>query len=308
MGTGNKVLSSSLLSLLLSAVSVARAETLFEAYYSIERDNQHVGYVVQRLVRNRKTSTETLTTYIRSRQNGKETARTFRTEAHAGSATPMASRYNGYSGYSGSAADGTSFPPSAIVAHFDKGASTGRVEFFAGGKKAPHTTQKQVKPPLLSSFVFFAADLPKFRLDKAYGYYAFAEDYGRATMGTLRMVDDKTAAGAHVLHVVDDFFGQSLENFVAEGGEPLGSRNLALKTVCRWVAGRDAAVGSMTFPKAEIHALFGDLPKGAINPWSKLAGFDSSAVIDAFTKPLRPPPLSLAERRRSVASMPVRSL
>lgn len=285
-----------LVALLFVFPGLVRAQTVFESYYRIEKDGRHAGYLIQKLHRDRKAGKMTLTVYARGLQDGKEVAQTWKAEVRASNASPLASEYTG-------TAPGMVPLVSARFGPKD----FGQLQFSKAGQgRGP--SQTIAKPSLLSTFVFLAADLAKLRIDKLYGYRAFAEDRGSSSLGTLRLVDEKTVSGTRILHVEDDFFGQKTENFLAESGEPLGSRNVAEKAVCRWVPDVKTAVGAFGFPKTEISNLFGGMPAGKSSTWAALSGFDSSSAIASFPKPVPMPGMNLNERRSSVASLPMRGL
>jgi hypothetical protein len=81
---------------------------------------------------------------------------------------------------------------------------------------------------------------------------------------------------------VDDYLGLPVENFVTPAGIPLGSRDPASETVAYWVPEKNDAVGTMTFPDKDVRKVFGGIPAGKINPWSKLGEFRPDIVINGF--------------------------
>jgi hypothetical protein len=103
-------------------------------------------------------------------------------------------------------------------------------------------------------------------------------------VGILNYVNTKHTSAGQIVHVVDDFMGQPTESFVSENGEPLGSRAPLEDVIVYWVPNRQEAMGDMQFPTAEMTSLFGDLPEGKKNPWSKLPTFQANSVIGSFAK------------------------
>lgn len=271
-------------------------EILFEGFYRIERDNKHVGYVIQRLSADHKAGTKTLTTYIRQKQNGKEFYEAYKSVVNAKTWAPVASEHH---------STNTGFP--LTIKSSWKGGK-GAVTFAAtlGGKLMNKDTAGDAD--FLGGFLFFAADLNKLAGNQDYSYASFAEERGRTALGWLTRAGDKDFSGTKVVHLVDDYLGEPIENFVAPTGEPLGSRSPTENYVTFWVPTKELAIGMFDYPTAEMTSLFGDLPEGKKNPWSKLSSYQAAEWIKSFAKAEghRRTVSSADAKPRSVASLPVR--
>jgi hypothetical protein len=248
------------------------AETLFEGFYRIERKGKHVGYVMQRLSADTKAGTKTLTTYFRVRQDDQEKFEGTKTVVKVGSGRPISSTYM----------TTTQGNPVTIVTQYN--GAKGKVSFYAGKDKKLERVEN-IKPVAhASAFIFYHADFKKMVPEKNYEYTALTEERGRIGVGILNYVNTKHTSAGQIVHVVDDFMGQPTESFVSENGEPLGSRAPLEDVIVYWVPNRQEAMGDMQFPTAEMTSLFGDLPEGKKNPWSKLPTFQANSVIGSFAK------------------------
>jgi hypothetical protein len=248
------------------------AETLFEGFYRIERKGKHAGYVMQRLSADAKAGTKTLTTYFRVRQDDQEKFEGTKTVVKAESGKPISSTYM----------TTTQGNPVTIVTQYN--GAKGKVLFYAGKNRKLERVEN-IKPVAhASAFIFYHADFKKMVPEKNYEYTALTEERGRIGVGILNYVSAKLTAAGQIIHVVDDFMGQPTESFVSENGEPLGSRSPLEDVIVYWVPNRQEAMGDMQFPTAEMTSLFGDLPEGKKNPWSKLPAFQANSIIGSFAK------------------------
>lgn len=246
------------------------AEILFEGFYRIERKGKHVGYVMQRLSSEPKAGTKTLTSYMRVLQDDKELYESTKSVAKVGTGSPVSTSYT----------TTTLGNPVTITTQYN--GAKGKASFYSDRKRKPERVENLKAAAHSSSFIFYLADISKMSPNKNYEYTALTEERGRIGVGILNFVTAKTVQGAKIVHVVDDFLGQPSENFIAEGGEPLGSRSPVEDVICYWVATKAEAMGELQFPTAEMTSLFGDLPEGTKNPWSKIPGFKAYDAIRSF--------------------------
>ncbi len=265
----------SLLTLLMS-VSTARAEVLFESFYRLEKNGSHVGYAVQRVAANRAARTQTVTTYVRIRMpDGKDYFEAFKSVSQTPSLTPVSTHYRG--DISGMHVD--------VQARFSKGRVV--VEKRANKHPKPYsveTSRVAAKRPFLSSFLFYVSDFSALKPGKNYTFETFVDRDGIGTRGNLSVAAEKAAGGLSHLHLVVDTSADPAESFVTDGGLPMGSRSLTQDFVSYWVPRKEDAVGTFPFPNNEVIALFGDLPEGQKNPWSKIPRFDARSFISSFPK------------------------
>jgi len=249
----------------------AQGEVLFEAFYRIEKNQRHTGYMIQRLATD-KQGRRVLSSYIRSKYNGNEVYVTSKSIAHAGEGKPIETTHTSNS-------NGV---PYTVSAKFNK-AGKGTVRFHSNNSRRPNLVQSALGAPLPSAFLFFLTDFPKFQAGKKYAYSAFFEENGQTQIGQLSLLAAKESDSKRVLQILNDDSGQPVENFVGDNGEPLGSRSVATGTVAFWVATKEEAVADMTYPTGEMTKLFGDLPVGKKNQWSKSPNLKAISIIESFT-------------------------
>lgn len=256
----------------LSFAQNLRAEILFEGFYRIERKGKHVGYVIQRYSHDPKTKTKTLTSYIRTKQGDTEVYESVAATAKDGTGAPLKSVYL-------STASG---PTLRTTANFKKG-----IPWIAHEVNSADNPQHFVKgnpASMLSAMLYYMTDIAKMSPQTNYAYATFVEQRGRTDGAHLTLIAQQPVASQTVYQFVNDSFGQPVENFVTGAGDPLGSRSMIDDFVCYWVPNRAAAVGMMEFPAAQITKIFGDLPEGHKNPWSKSPDFRALQAINAFKK------------------------
>ncbi len=254
--------------LLLS--STAQAEVLFEAFYRIETSQKHTGYLIQRLAHDSK-GHRVLSFYIRTRQGDQEFFITSKSKAKQGSGAPIETSYT--SNFNGA--------PFTIDSKFKKDHVA--VFYFSNYARKPSYTEKAKLAPIPSAFMYFLADLAQFQPGKKYHYTAYFEENAKTQIGQLSLLGAKDVGGKRVLQILNDDSAQPVETFVSESGQVLGSRNAANDTVVYWVASKNEAVGDLAFPTGELTKLFGDLPQGKKNEWSKQTDLKSSSIIAQFT-------------------------
>ncbi len=272
----------------------AHGEVLFESFYRLERNNRHTGYLIQRLSSDAK-GNKLLSTYIRSRVGDRESYTAVKSVAKAGKGSPIETTH----------VSNSSGAPYKIHAQFKNGKAT--IGYHSNNARKAGSVETASNPAYPSAFMFYLADLGKFQPGKKYSYTAFFEENGRNQVGQLSLLGAKDAAGKRVFQLLNDDSGQPIESFVAENGDPLGSRSISTGTVCFWVATKEEAIGDMTYPTGEMTALFGDIPTGKKNLWSKSPNFKAVDIIQSFTtwdgsRSLTSPPAA------QVLPLPVRSL
>ncbi len=260
----------------LIGATTAQAQVLFESFYRLEKSGTHVGYAVQRVAGSRDARTQTVTTYVRMRMpDGKEYFEAFKSVSQTPLLTPVSTHYRG--DISGMYVD--------VQARF----ANGRVVVEKRANKHPkpysvETSRVVAKRPFLSSFLFYVSDFTALKPGKNYVFDTFIDRDGIGTRGNLSVATEKPAGGMKHLHLVVDTSADPAESFVSESGFPIGSRSLTQDFVSYWVPRKEDAVGAFNFPNNEVISLFGDLPEGQKNPWSKIPRFDARTFIASFPK------------------------
>ena len=277
------------LAILMLVTPMARAATVFEGFYRVERDRKHVGFAVQRL--RREGDQRVLTSYFRFKRNdAAEVFESYKTVLRK-NGEPVASEHQG---------NATGLPP--VWAKFT--ARRGRVDFVTPQSRAP-ASLKDVK--LLSSTLFLVADLPKLVPKRVYKYHAYSDDHGDVNVGTLRVVDVIKVGRTSVLHLVDDYNGEVNEHFVSPDGQPLGSRSYRGDLSCYWVSTRESAIQEFGYPNRDVISRFGDLPAGTENTWATLTEFNADEFMRRIPK-WRGPRVRSVSQLAKTPVLPVRTL
>ncbi len=279
--------------------SQSQAQTLFEAFYRIEKNGNHIGYAVQRLSSEPAARTQTITTYVRMKMpDNKEYFESFKSVAQTPLLTPVSTHYRG--DMSGTGVD--------VRARFTKGKVV--VERRADKVAKPYqvvTSTVAVKRPFLSSYLFYISDFKSLKPGLNYTFDTFIDRDAIGSRGNLTLAAEKAVGGAKHLQLVVDTSADPSESFVAENGYPLGSRSTTDDFVSYWVSNKEDAVGTFEFPNNEVIALFGDLPQGQKNPWSKIPRFDAKAAIASFPKSTGTVKLSKTARKKVSVGLPTRA-
>lgn len=277
-----------LLFLAVSFSPAAFGQVLFEGFYRIEKSGRHVGYMIQRHARDTKAGTRTLTTFVHTKINGDDFFETIKSVANDKTLKPIESVHGGNTMGSFVETAATFKGPKAWVEMRNP-----------RNKKA--IDKKNIEARYIAfpgAFLFYAADVARLQYEKNYDFNFYAERAGRPAYGQLSLIAEEKSAAGPVRHVVIDVLGEPNENFLAANGDPLGSRSPADGTVVFWVKSKEEAVGTMEYPNNNFIALFGDLPEGKKNPWSKIPDFNALKVIDNFKKSFGNRKLAVKEREK----------
>lgn len=275
------------------------AQSLFEAFYRIEKNGQHIGYAVQRLSADRVARTQTITTYVRMKMpDNKEYFESFKAVAQSPSLTPILTHYRG--DMSGMYVD--------TQAKFKNGKVV--VERRANKSPKPYrvvSNKIHSKRPFLSSYLFYVSDFSALKPGKNYIFDTFIDREAVGAPGNMSLAAEKAVGSLKHYQVVVDTTADPAESFVAENGFPLASRSTTQDFVSYWVASKEAAVGSFEFPNNEVISLFGDLPQGQKNPWIKIPRFDARAFVATFPKSTGAAKMTKEARRKISVGLPTRA-
>ena len=236
-------------------------------------------------------------TYVHSRQDGQDVFESYKSIAKDGGLTPLTSTHVSNN-------EGT---PREITTQFS--GNNGRVAFRALPSRNPYQTATLVRSKTAgySAFLYYALDLKRLKPKIEYIYDTLAEERGRLVTGALSLAAQNTVGRIRINHLVDDYMGQRIESFINDNGEPLGSRSLASNRVAYWVPSKEQAVGNLDFPTHDCVVLFGDLPVGKKNAWSKISGFDAAKVIKSFPRSEGVRKLSAVPDTRKMLPLPRRA-
>lgn len=253
----------------LTLAGAAHAEILFEGFYRVEKNGKHHGYGVQRVSVD-KSGKKTVITYMRAKAGDGEASISVKSVAKSGSLTPIETSHS----YTEAG------KTQRIIGKFAGG--KGVVNFHSQKSRKPQSVEKLKWISFPSAFLFYVADWPKMKTRIPYRYDAFTEEAGENRLGYVTVLGTQTAGANSFMHVLNDDSGAPVENFLSAKGEPLGSRSTATGIVAYWVPTKELAAHDMAFPTGEMTSLFGDLPQGKKNPWSKVENFNALKVINGF--------------------------
>ncbi len=282
------------LALLLLATQAVSAEVLFEAFYRIEKDGKHLGYVVERMSQN--AELKTLVTFVYTEHDGEKYYETIRSVAKKGTFAPVESARGGNN--TGSRKE--------VAATFAGGKGWVEIRNPRGRKAFSKEPLDMKKTSFQSSYLFYVADLEKLQKGKNYSFDLYAERLGRPAYGQLSLEGETKAGDSKIQHLVLDLTGETIENFIGVNGDPLGSRSPAQGTIAFWVKTKQEAVGFFEYPNNDLIALFGDLPEGKKNPWYGLANFNAKDTVTLFQKSFGHRKLAMKAREKITAPLPVR--
>lgn len=255
------------------------AEILFEGFYRIERKGKHVGYVIERLSQDPKTKTKTKTSYLRIKQGDKEVYESLTATAKVGSGEPIKSVY----------LTSNTGPTLRTTAEFRNGVPFYTTEVNSADN--PKHFKKGTKSSMLSAMLYYMTDFTKMTPQTDYAYKTYDEQNGSTDGAHLFLIEQQKISGMPVYQFVNHSDGQPVENFVSPSGEPMATRSMIENSVAYWVADRAEATGLMEYPTQQIAKIFGDLPEGKKNPWSKIPKFNAAQAMAEFKKasdPRRP--------------------
>lgn len=280
----------------LTLAGAAQAEILFEAFYRVEKYGKHYGYGVQRVSAD-KSGNKTVITYLRSRAGDGEASISSKSVAKSGTLSPIETDHT----------------------YIEAGQTQKIMGKFAGGKGVVHFHSKKGRKPqsvekisrglFPSAFLFYVTEWSKMQTKTPYRYDAFAEEAGENRIGFLTVLGTQKAGNASFMHVLNDDSGAPVENFLSVRGEPLGSRSTANGVVAFWVPTKELAAADMAFPTGEMTSLFGDLPAGTKNPWSKVENFDARKVIKSFDEKLAKTKIKAARPwEQNFKALPVKNI
>lgn len=258
---------------LLAFAPWLNAKPIYEAYYRVEKQGKHNGYLIQRVDESSDGKTLTLTSYTRTKQGEDEVARSMRVSVNARTGRPLSSNWRG-NDVGG---------PVEIIAKFNgKGGGTSTTSNYKF--KKVRKTDTIAPTDFASTTLFLFSDFARMARDKEYRFYAYAEDDGQTRTGVMKRLGERKIGDAAVMHVLTDYSGVPVENFVSTDGVPLAARAPASDVFVYWVPDRAAAVGTFEYPDKQIKTLFKREPKGDVSPWAALPEFRAENEVENFQR------------------------
>ncbi len=237
--------------------NIARAEIQFEGYYRIEADAKHVGFAVVRWERDPPSKNEIVKYFLHTADLENVMHRILSTEVFDPAFRPV--RYE--------QEESTDDKPSKYVVSFRKGGLFD-VAYQAKGFSQEKKTGDIPEGAFLSQEINRVLAANKPAKGKVYKYLALNESKAVFMDGQVSVLDSKKIGGHTVYRMFDDFNVPPEEIWMLDNGQILKLKAPDRNVTCTLVHGADEAIGSLEFNRSELIKLFGEIPRGTMNPVS----------------------------------------
>ena len=257
---GAQALSSSTKKVKSSSQSTVKpTETLFEAYYKILADSKHIGYAIQKYEYKPQSKQFQALQFMRIESSGSQTTESLIARADE-SFQPLSFEYTQLS-------DGKS---TLIDAQFKQQKMTGQITKEGVVKKF---SKDIPKGSFLSSFLVYLMMKSPSGLSSQtkFQYQAIAEEEGEVYKGEALVHKEERWKELRVLKVVNTFKGNKFVSLLTDRGEIVSTLAPDVKVGTEIVAKKEEAVSEFNFNEKVIRQLFGEVPEGKQNIFSKRA-------------------------------------
>lgn len=233
------------------------AETVFEGYYKVSAEGQHIGYYIQRYALDAQTKLFSSTHYM---------------VIKVGETTTVESL---------SAKSTTKFEPHSYQYTQLDGAKTKAIDALVKGKKLVIKTVENGKATVrelpISDRVFFSTFLPFLVLKTEKGlsvgnkftYDAIAEEDGATGSGEIYVKEQVKEAGLDTYRTLNTFRKEQFVNWVNIKGESIKTNVPAHNLSAELVRDPKEAHKNFPFNENAVKLLFGGIPAGKTNMLSK---------------------------------------
>lgn len=243
---------------LFGFVPRVHAEVLFEAYYRLELDGAHVGYVIQQHKLDDKTKNHEMRYFVATKTpNGLD--RISVESVSTPSFKPLRFRAWGRSG------------TMSVIAS-TQGQVSGEqmlIRYMTGDGQKVAREEKLAIPAgaVMSAFLFHSlGKMPK----ESKNYNAFSEEGLRFRDGTALLRQTFAFNKTKVRQVENSFINQTMDFFLFPNNEMMASYSAEGHRLSYIVPDQKTAVGALEFKKTEVTDLFGgQIPAGKANPLKK---------------------------------------
>lgn len=251
--------------------TTAGARVLFEGYYRIVRDGNHVGYVVQRDQVD-DTLKQRQFTYFLWQKDSVLGIRQLAVDA----VSKVESRSDGtvnfrplsYAYYEWNADSNV-----LTKGEFAKELTLTRIDLDTGkpmGKRRLPVPDSAIFSSLATQSL--AAGSVKVTEGTEKTFTGFSEENDFFSEGKLAVIHAQTEAGQKILQLKSDFADDHVELFMFADGQPLGSRAMDPEILVYLVESRSQAVGDLDLAKTNIIKVFRQIPAGDNNPVTRSKG------------------------------------
>jgi len=247
--------------------SLAYGKTLFEGYFKLELNSQHIGYVVQRYEFLKKSQTYQSTYMINMKHFGTENTESLKAVASK-DFKPLNYQYT----FKESKKDGSIFVK-VIDAKF-KGLNMTAIMsdgILKRGKQLPkkQLTLKIRKDSILSTFLIYKILATGLKERTNYPYTAVAEEDGNLYSGSAKTIGVEKYMGKNLFKLKNDFknsiFLSSMDSF----GQVYRFNSPVMKLKSKLVKNPSEATNGFKVDTKSLTTLFGAVPSGKNNNLNK---------------------------------------
>lgn len=243
--------------LIAPSSSWASKKILFEGYYKVLLQAQHVGYYIQRYEIDSKKKQFISTHFLRTNKKGGDIRESLQATATQ-SLNPIAYQYTSLQGKKATTIDGKVTKGKMVL----KITENGRLR----------VTERKVQPGVFfSTFLIYLVLQGKQGVQPGvkYDFKAIAEEDGKTYPGNIFIEKEEKYNNAITYKSLYTFKKSQFINYINSKGESLKSFNPALALSAELVGNPTLATQSHIVNENNLKLLFGNLPTGSVNELAK---------------------------------------
>ena len=238
-------------------LSWAKTKILFEGYYKVLLQAQHVGYYIQRYEIDAKKKQFISTHFLRTNKKGGDIRESLKAVA-TDTLKPISYQYTSLQGKKATTIDGQAGQGKLIL----KITENGRLR----------VTERKIKPDVFfSTFLIYLVLQGKKGVQPGvkYDFKAIAEEDGKVYPGNIFIEKEEKYKGDTTFKSLYTFKKSQFVNFINAKGESLKSFNPALALGAELTQSPQEATQGHIVNQNNLKLLFGNLPTGSINELAK---------------------------------------
>ncbi|MCB9072453.1 MAG: hypothetical protein H6623_02435 [Bdellovibrionaceae bacterium] len=237
----------------LSLSPLANAELLFEGYYKIQLENQHLGYFIQRYALDANTKLFSSTYYFLTQANNVTTIESLNAKSNV-KFEPQSYQYSRLEGKNTKAIDALVKGKKLVMKIVENGKATAK-EISINDKV------------FLSTFLsYLMMKTPKgVSVGNKFTYTAIAEEDGSVESGEAYVKEQVKEQGLDTFRTLNTFKKEEFVNWLDTKGESIKTHVPKLNLTAELVTNPKDAYKDMPFNESSIKLLFGNVPEGKTN-------------------------------------------
>jgi hypothetical protein len=249
----NSFLTKVLILFALSTASIASAETVFEGYYKVTIENQHIGYFIQRYALDAQTKLFSSTYYFVTKSDNITTIESLNAKSTT-KFEPHSYQYSRLEGTKTKAVDAVVKGKKLVVKIIDGSKAT--VKEIAINEKV-----------FLSTFVAFLMMKSEkgISVGNKFTYSAIAEEDGAVAQGEIYVKEQVKEKGLDSFRTLNTFKNEQYVNWLDIKGESLKTSVPKINLSAELVTDPKEAYQGLPFNESSIKLLFGNIPDGKTN-------------------------------------------